>query len=312
MARLKKGMTLLELLIAMALITMVLATASALLISFQKFYSGFMQKQENMSDVSLAALEEIAGKITIANSVKNVVGSWTLNGAPLQGSGLILPCYIVDSLGSPSLYQSSLSLGQPPAHTPPGWRDFYLEYYSHITDFIKAANQIAIDRGVPLVIDNTIPALPVTYADLFTNVTEAFAYACPLPPSSVVLYYHVVVGGQTYDMSYTIPVSSTSNTTCTNVATAGGMKFVIKVDESNTPTDPTDDVTYTYWVEGSNLKRGISSGGSNSEDTIAKNIQSLTFAVGPDNQVKINISAKLPEGTTEAFETTVTARCAHS
>lgn len=61
------GLTLLELLIALMLLTTVLMTTSAMLSSFHKFYYDFGQNQGSITETSLGILEEIVGKITIAN-----------------------------------------------------------------------------------------------------------------------------------------------------------------------------------------------------------------------------------------------------
>ncbi|MFH1848199.1 MAG: prepilin-type N-terminal cleavage/methylation domain-containing protein [Candidatus Omnitrophota bacterium] len=63
----KKGMTLLELIISMSLITVVMMTTSSLFNSFNKFYFDFVKSSENLGEISLAALEHMVHTITISN-----------------------------------------------------------------------------------------------------------------------------------------------------------------------------------------------------------------------------------------------------
>lgn len=65
----KKALTLLELLIAITLLTVVLLTASTLLISFKKFYFDFVKRQAEVGEVSLGVLEEIVNRIKVANKI---------------------------------------------------------------------------------------------------------------------------------------------------------------------------------------------------------------------------------------------------
>lgn len=63
------GLTLLELLVVITLLSVVLLTASTLLISFKKFYFDFVQRQSEIGEVSLGVLEEIANRIRVANRI---------------------------------------------------------------------------------------------------------------------------------------------------------------------------------------------------------------------------------------------------
>lgn len=74
MTRSKKGLTLLELLVAITLLTTVILTASTLLISFKKFYFDFIQRQSDIGEVTLAVLEEMVNRVTVANNV-SITGS---------------------------------------------------------------------------------------------------------------------------------------------------------------------------------------------------------------------------------------------
>lgn len=65
----KSGLTLLELIVAVTLLTTVVLTASALLISFKKYYYDFTQKEYKVGEITLAVLEEIVNKIVAANQV---------------------------------------------------------------------------------------------------------------------------------------------------------------------------------------------------------------------------------------------------
>ena len=65
----KKGLTLLELLIAITILTGVLLTASAILGSFKKYYFDFVQRQSDIQDVSMGVLEEMGNRIKASNRI---------------------------------------------------------------------------------------------------------------------------------------------------------------------------------------------------------------------------------------------------
>ena len=65
----KKGLSLLELLISITILTAVLLTASTILSSFKKYYFDFIQRESDIKDVSLGVLEEIGNRIRVANRV---------------------------------------------------------------------------------------------------------------------------------------------------------------------------------------------------------------------------------------------------
>ncbi|MCX5715785.1 MAG: hypothetical protein NTV07_02780 [Candidatus Omnitrophica bacterium] len=65
----KRALSLIELLIAISLMSAVVLTASVLLINFKKFYKDFTDKQETVGEVSLVVLEDIANKILLANQI---------------------------------------------------------------------------------------------------------------------------------------------------------------------------------------------------------------------------------------------------
>jgi len=67
--RFKKGLTLLELLIAITLLTVVFLTAATLLSSFNKFYFDFVRRESDIADISLGVLEEIGNRIRVANRI---------------------------------------------------------------------------------------------------------------------------------------------------------------------------------------------------------------------------------------------------
>jgi len=69
MVKLSKGLSLLELIIAITLLSVVLMTASSLLISFNKFYFDFTQKQNQVGEIYLGTLEEIIYRTRSANRV---------------------------------------------------------------------------------------------------------------------------------------------------------------------------------------------------------------------------------------------------
>ena len=71
----KKGLTLLELIVAITLLTTVLLTASTLLISFKNFYVNFIQSQAEVGEVSLAVQEEMVERIKFANWLTVTAGS---------------------------------------------------------------------------------------------------------------------------------------------------------------------------------------------------------------------------------------------
>lgn len=71
----KKGMSLIELLIAITLLTTVLATASSLLASFRKFYRDFIETQNDIGEVVLTAFEEISNRLLISNEVTITAGT---------------------------------------------------------------------------------------------------------------------------------------------------------------------------------------------------------------------------------------------
>ena len=64
-----RGFTLLELLIAITILTGVLLTAAALLSSFKKYYFDFVQRESDIKDISLGVLEEIGNRIRMANRI---------------------------------------------------------------------------------------------------------------------------------------------------------------------------------------------------------------------------------------------------
>jgi prepilin-type N-terminal cleavage/methylation domain-containing protein len=82
MGRLKKGLSLLELIIAITILSVVLMTASSILISFKKFYFDFTDKQNQTGEVYLGTLEEIVSRIKTAN---RVTVSTTIPPAPVAG-----------------------------------------------------------------------------------------------------------------------------------------------------------------------------------------------------------------------------------
>ena len=67
--RSKKGLTLLELIIATVLLATVILTASTLLISFNKFYFDFVERQSEIGEVTLAVLEEMVNRVTVSNNI---------------------------------------------------------------------------------------------------------------------------------------------------------------------------------------------------------------------------------------------------
>ena len=310
MARLKKGMTLLELVIAMLLLTMVLTTASALLISFQKFYSGFMKKQENVSDVSLAALEEIVGKATVANSIVALNGSWPV---PLPGNPTGPSIVIIDNGKSSSPTNTSddqimelvwdqsnnkLILGYLAPDCGPGVSTF-------MSSVVALQGQSEASMWTPS---------PCT---LFTHVTYAdFTYDQGVYPGSK--YWFLTANVNTsiptlpsypytnHHISARVFISSPANVTVYNNSYPNTSSIVITVDEPNTPAIPGDDVTYTYWLDADSMKRTIST--TPGEQIIAKNITALNFGVAPPNELTISVTTKTAEGSSDTFTTSVVAR----
>lgn len=67
--RTKNGFTLLELMIAITLSTIVFISASNLLINFGSFTANVIKSEMTLMGAALGALEEIVGKITTANEV---------------------------------------------------------------------------------------------------------------------------------------------------------------------------------------------------------------------------------------------------
>ena len=67
--RADEGFTLIELVIAIALVAVVLLSASNLLINFGKFSSNVVKSEASLMGTALGAFEEITGKITAANAV---------------------------------------------------------------------------------------------------------------------------------------------------------------------------------------------------------------------------------------------------
>jgi prepilin-type N-terminal cleavage/methylation domain-containing protein len=65
----RKGLTLIELIVAMTMLSVVILTSSAVLINFKKFYKGFSDKQAVVGEVSLAFLEDITNKVFLANEL---------------------------------------------------------------------------------------------------------------------------------------------------------------------------------------------------------------------------------------------------
>ncbi|MBI4335501.1 MAG: prepilin-type N-terminal cleavage/methylation domain-containing protein [Candidatus Omnitrophica bacterium] len=65
----RKGLTLLELLIAMSIFSMIVLTASSLLISFKKFYIDFVERQSEIEGVSLGLLEEMSNNVRVATRI---------------------------------------------------------------------------------------------------------------------------------------------------------------------------------------------------------------------------------------------------
>lgn len=65
----KKALSLLELIIAITLLSVVLMTASSLLISFKKFYFDFAEKQNQVGEIYLGTLEEIVNRTRAANRI---------------------------------------------------------------------------------------------------------------------------------------------------------------------------------------------------------------------------------------------------
>ena len=80
MVKLSKGLSLLELIIAITLLSVVLMTASTLLISFKKFYFDFTEKQNQVGEIYLGTLEEI---ITRTRSANRVSATTTLPAIPV-------------------------------------------------------------------------------------------------------------------------------------------------------------------------------------------------------------------------------------
>lgn len=72
MVKSSKGLSLLELIIAILLLSVVLMTASTLLITFKKFYFDFTEKQNEVGEIYLGTLEEIVTRIRSANRVSVV------------------------------------------------------------------------------------------------------------------------------------------------------------------------------------------------------------------------------------------------
>ncbi len=65
----ENGVTLLELLIAITLFTVLLLAASNLMISFGRISSNFIRNEASLMGTALGAFEDIVGKITISNLV---------------------------------------------------------------------------------------------------------------------------------------------------------------------------------------------------------------------------------------------------
>ncbi len=83
MVKSSKGLSLLELLIAITLLSVVLMTASTLLISFKKFYFDFTERQNQVGEIYLGTLEEI---ITRTRSANRVSVATTLPATPVVGA----------------------------------------------------------------------------------------------------------------------------------------------------------------------------------------------------------------------------------
>lgn len=304
MARLKKGMTLLELLIAMALLAMVLMTASVLLISFQKFYSGFMQKQENLGDVSLAALEEIVAKVTVANNVA-INGIWPV---PLTGKPIKHSLCVTDNRGTPTDTSDDniMELVWDQATNK-----VILAYQANTSDFE--------DRMLYIIDQSNSHGSRTNPVTLFTAVTDAhFSYRTHYKLHMLGLdikvttapgtRYDIKVGWSSAHILEGIPISTKHNTKIsTKKSYPTGSSLTITVDENNTPTIPGDDVTYTYWLDTTTgyMKRTIST--APGEQIIAKNITALSFEMDRDNELTISVTVKTPGGASDTFETSVVA-----
>lgn len=83
MVKSSKGLSLLELIIAITLLSVVLMTTSILLINFKKFYFDFTEKQNQIGEIYLGTLEEI---ITRTRSANRVSVTTTLPADPAAGA----------------------------------------------------------------------------------------------------------------------------------------------------------------------------------------------------------------------------------
>ncbi len=90
-----------------------------------------------------------------------------------------------------------------------------------------------------------------------------------------------------------------------STVTPANSKITVKVDEANTPTNTTDDITYVYALSGKNLTRKI---GEGTAVVIAKDITALTFTPDGSNTIAIEMKVQPVGGPQENIKTTVIAR----
>jgi len=77
-----RGMTLIDILVAMILFTVVILGASNLLISLEKLSSNFVKNEASLMGTALGAFEDIVGKITVSNQVSIPATTVTPNPNP--------------------------------------------------------------------------------------------------------------------------------------------------------------------------------------------------------------------------------------
>ena len=104
-----EGFTLLELVIATVLFSVVLLAASNLLISFGSFSSNLVKSETSLIGTSLGAFEEITGKIEIANQVA----------IPSAGAAIAMPpaAYPANCVGINCIQIRVNTPGSPADHT---------------------------------------------------------------------------------------------------------------------------------------------------------------------------------------------------
>ena len=94
--------------------------------------------------------------------------------------------------------------------------------------------------------------------------------------------------------------------------TTTGPCIRLRIDTNNTPLDYTNDTKYTYWQEGTQLKRTVTVGaGGAALSTLAKEgVTTLTFTSSSgSNQVNLYLVMAPPDWASESFETTIVSRC---